>query len=77
MKYFSIDVWCGKEITFPDNTVWVLGEKLSESSVQATEEECQPPDDPDFAYSPMAWAVFSCEQKDGLSVKHAMKIYMQ
>jgi hypothetical protein len=77
MKFFSIDVWCGKEIIFPDDTTWVLGEKLSESSCEMTKEMSLPPGAPDIMYTPNARAVFSCERKDGLAVKHTMKIYMQ
>ncbi|KAJ9194365.1 hypothetical protein DTO166G4_1581 [Paecilomyces variotii] len=74
MKFFGPDIWQGKEIIFPNdpNVIWVLDQKISENSIQITREES-------IAHNlrSVARAVFSCKQKDGLGVKHAIKIYMQ
>lgn len=74
MKFFPPDDWLGKEIVFPDDpgVIWVLDEKLSETSRQLTQKACA-----EFKRSSIAWAVFSCHRQDGMEGKHAMKIYMQ
>jgi hypothetical protein len=74
MKFFAPDIWLEKEIIFLDNpqAIWVLRQKLGETCRQGTKETSTAPDDPSIA-----WSVFSCDRKDGLGEKHAMKIYIQ
>jgi hypothetical protein len=74
MLWFNPDDWCGKEIVFhkEPTVTWVLQEKLDEKFRQRAPDGVGSPHEPSTA-----WAVFSCSRKDGLSLKHAMKIWLQ
>jgi hypothetical protein len=74
MLWFDPDDWCGKEIVFHEEptVTWVLQEKLDEKFRQRAPDGVGSPHE-----SSTAWAVFSCSRKVGLSLKHAMKIWLQ